>query len=412
MKRTISILGVSLVSITLSAQKLENPLILQKQLKENNIKYIYKTDINYTPEGDTIGLNSHIQFYTILENGRIEYERDSIINGDYLIFNVYHYNDQCNLVSKVESFKVDFDNKTNMDVVHIDEYSYLPSCALSKIISTYPNENNAKFEYHYIHGIEAEYIYKIDNKLETHRTSKYISENTIEIKLLDENNKFNTENIQQLTYHKDWEKFQYYIENEMLYEYTAKNVYLNHQLLSRFLYDEEGKMYNTIYNSYFENGLLNEQKEFYFDYENQKFRLEKQINFTYLNNNEKEITSANLIHPSLPKNELSFLASYHGKYANQSKLFEKKAFTQRLKNLMGDRFDELYTKWMLETPIEVKNDVFVAKGSELHMPGIVDFIVIFDLKNNVMYAGMKNNLTYELFSENGKLHVILEQFIN
>ena len=129
-----------------------------------------------------------------------------------------------------------------------------------------------------------------------------------------------------------------------------------------------------------------------------------------INTNENEITSANLIHPILPKNELAFLTSFNGKYANQSKLFDKKAFTQRLKNLMGDRFDELYTKWMLETPIKIENNTFIAEASELHNAGIVDFIIIFDFSNNVLFAGMKNNLTYELFSENGKLHPLLEKF--
>ncbi len=100
-------------------------------------------------------------------------------------------------------------------------------------------------------------------------------------------------------------------------------------------------------------------------------------------------------------NELDFLKDQDGKYPAEAKLFDNAAFTQRLKKLLGDdRYDFLKEKWAVETPMEFKNEVFVASGCQAHNCGSTNFIVVYDFTGNVMNAGIREEDKVKIYTEN------------
>ncbi len=99
--------------------------------------------------------------------------------------------------------------------------------------------------------------------------------------------------------------------------------------------------------------------------------------------------------------ELDFLKTLDGKYPIEVKLFDNAAFTERLKKLLGDdRYDFLKEKWAVETPMEFKNEVFVASGCQAHKCGSTNFIVVYDFTGNVMNAGIREEDKVKIYTEN------------
>jgi hypothetical protein len=83
-------------------------------------------------------------------------------------------------------------------------------------------------------------------------------------------------------------------------------------------------------------------------------------------------------------------------------LFDNKIFTDRLKNLLGDKYQFLQNRWSTEVPIEIKNNNFVAKACESPNCGWTDFIIVYNISNNVMSVGIRNEKKVSIFSEKTK----------
>ena len=97
---------------------------------------------------------------------------------------------------------------------------------------------------------------------------------------------------------------------------------------------------------------------------------------------------------------LVFLQSYAGKYPADVGLFENMLFKQRLYNLLGKtRFNFLSETWAVETPMEISENTFVAEGCQAHNCGFTNFIIVVDFSTNVMYAGIREYSSVEIFSE-------------
>lgn len=109
--------------------------------------------------------------------------------------------------------------------------------------------------------------------------------------------------------------------------------------------------------------------------------------------------------------KLGFLKELNGKYPMEVKLFDNAAFTQRLKKLLGDRYDFLKTTWAVETPIEFNHNVFKASACQAHNCPATNFIVVYDFGNDVMYAGIKEENVIKTYSENGKNIAEIEQWV-
>lgn len=102
-----------------------------------------------------------------------------------------------------------------------------------------------------------------------------------------------------------------------------------------------------------------------------------------------------------PANNLDFLKQLNGKYPAEVALFADTVFTQRLKKLIGDRFEFLMNTWAVETPIEFDNNTFVASACQSHNCSGTNFIIVYDFSKNVMYAGIKEEDKVDTYAEDG-----------
>jgi hypothetical protein len=98
---------------------------------------------------------------------------------------------------------------------------------------------------------------------------------------------------------------------------------------------------------------------------------------------------------------LDFLKSTNGKYPYEIKLLKNPILTQRLKKLIGNRYNFLKDTWAVENPIEVKDNIFVAYGCQAHNCGSTNFIIIIDFYKDAMYAGIRENDNVKIYSEDG-----------
>lgn len=101
-------------------------------------------------------------------------------------------------------------------------------------------------------------------------------------------------------------------------------------------------------------------------------------------------------------NDLDFLRDMNGKYPYEIKLLDNDILKARIVNLIGDRYSTFKMKWNTETPITVSDNIFVASAFEAHNATATCFIIVFDISNNILYVGMKENGEILLYSENGK----------
>lgn len=126
-------------------------------------------------------------------------------------------------------------------------------------------------------------------------------------------------------------------------------------------------------------------------------------------NLEKNTYSSNTISNSIPNN-LDFLKTLNGKYPYEVKLFEEFEFTQRLKNLLGYRYEFLEENWAVESPLQYMNGVFVAKACKAHECGSTNFIIVYDFSNDVMYSGIREDRQVKTYSENGESSPIIKNW--
>jgi hypothetical protein len=110
--------------------------------------------------------------------------------------------------------------------------------------------------------------------------------------------------------------------------------------------------------------------------------------------------------------ELIFLRDYAEKYPNDIKLMENPAFTRRLKALTGNRYQFLKETWAVETPMELKGDIFIIKACMAHNCDATNFIVVVDLAKDKMYAGIRDENKVKLYGEDENHPAALNQWKN
>ena len=98
---------------------------------------------------------------------------------------------------------------------------------------------------------------------------------------------------------------------------------------------------------------------------------------------------------------LAYLKNYNGKYPGEVKLFSKPQFVNRVKSLIGTRYTTLKNYWDVESPIEITGDIFIAYACRPHNCDITNFMIIYDLKNDKMFVGIREEEKAKTYSENG-----------
>lgn len=111
-------------------------------------------------------------------------------------------------------------------------------------------------------------------------------------------------------------------------------------------------------------------------------------------------------------NILEGLKKFKGKYPFEAKLFQDSAFADRLKKLLGDRYNFLKENWTLATPIELSNNIFIASGCKAHFCNSTNFIVVYDFSSNVMYAGIRDENNVKAYSEDGTISSRITEWVD
>jgi hypothetical protein len=110
------------------------------------------------------------------------------------------------------------------------------------------------------------------------------------------------------------------------------------------------------------------------------------------------------------KNEFGFLREYHGKYPADVKLLEDPRLMPRLEKLLGNRFAFLKETWAVESPMEIRNNFFVASACMAHNCGSTNFIIIIDLLKNVVYAGIREDDKVKTYAEDYSSNAELDRW--
>lgn len=138
--------------------------------------------------------------------------------------------------------------------------------------------------------------------------------------------------------------------------------------------------------------------------------LKKEQEFKTQTSKEETNTITTVIQQTNNSSNLDFLKSTNGKYPYEIKLLKNSILTQRLEKLIGNRYNFLKETWAVETPIEVKDNIFVAFGCQAHNCGSTNFIIIIDFNKNILYAGIRENDIVKLYSEDGSDSYKLNDF--
>lgn len=98
---------------------------------------------------------------------------------------------------------------------------------------------------------------------------------------------------------------------------------------------------------------------------------------------------------------LDYLKNSQGKYPNEINLLDNSNLTFRLKKLLKNRYIFLKNSWTVETPIEIKNNTFIAWGCQQHNCSNTNFIIVVDFSKNIVYVGIRENENVKTYSEDG-----------
>lgn len=105
---------------------------------------------------------------------------------------------------------------------------------------------------------------------------------------------------------------------------------------------------------------------------------------------------------STPSSSLSFLKSYKGKSPQEVGLFKQKAFTSRLRQLLGlANYAFLEKNWHVQMPMEYAGNLFVAEACQRHSCGFTDFMVVYDFAADRLYAGIRKDRVPKTYAEKG-----------
>lgn len=107
----------------------------------------------------------------------------------------------------------------------------------------------------------------------------------------------------------------------------------------------------------------------------------------------------------LSNNDLSYLNTLNGKYTFDIKLFENLVMQNRLKQLLGNElFNNFKTYWNVTSPIEVKDNIFIASGCQSHNCSDTNFTLVIDTYKNKMYVISKvENVKSYNFEDNNNV---------
>ena len=100
-----------------------------------------------------------------------------------------------------------------------------------------------------------------------------------------------------------------------------------------------------------------------------------------------------------------------GKYASNIDLLYNQPVADRLEFLIGSsRLHQMRHYWKIDTPIYIQDGIFIAKGCAQRNCDDTNFVVMMDIANDKIFAGVKIEGVTEVFAENSSNIIPLEQW--
>lgn len=98
--------------------------------------------------------------------------------------------------------------------------------------------------------------------------------------------------------------------------------------------------------------------------------------------------SINISNTKTEETSLNSLRKFNGEYSYDVKLLSSPILKKRLISLIGKkRYEYMKTTWAVEGGIMVENDILEAGGCEAHNCDMTNFIIVVDLKKDILYVG-------------------------
>ncbi len=119
-------------------------------------------------------------------------------------------------------------------------------------------------------------------------------------------------------------------------------------------------------------------------------------------NKTSEIEPNEIVKNKFQSYELEFLRSMKGKYAHDVDLLNIDIINQRLKKLLGDKFNFIsdISEFGPSSPINVDNDIFSSNTCQQHNCYYTNYIIVADIKKNLLYVGIREEEYVNIYSEN------------
>jgi hypothetical protein len=102
-----------------------------------------------------------------------------------------------------------------------------------------------------------------------------------------------------------------------------------------------------------------------------------------------------------PPGTLHYLSKFDGRFPTDVKLLTRGTLSNRLKALLKKDYVFVRDTWAVEEPIQVTNQTFKAWGCQQHNCSNTNFIIVVDFTKNLVYAGIREEESIKVYSEDG-----------
>ena len=99
------------------------------------------------------------------------------------------------------------------------------------------------------------------------------------------------------------------------------------------------------------------------------------------------------------KSNLEYLYDMKGKYPNDVGLLEQAEMSERIIDLIGERFSFVKNNWNVESPIKVTDEYFVPFPCQAHNCPSTNFIIVVDLVSDYLSIGIREEGDIETYYE-------------
>lgn len=122
--------------------------------------------------------------------------------------------------------------------------------------------------------------------------------------------------------------------------------------------------------------------------------------------------SQGALHAQAQQRNFNFLNNYDGKYPYEVKLLKNPQIKNALMKLLGNRYSFFVRTWSVETPMTVKDGIFVASACMAHNCGDTNFIIVVDIANKKVFAGIREDTKVTTYPANADYPQAIPDWIN